>query len=215
MSEKTFDILVIGSGLSSLTFAEEYLKKKSKLHVISPTFKNKYTNKSKFKLDQKTLPPQLKKNFNHIEDYFSYNKFSFDKNNCNLLGSLESGGLSNYWGLQMDKDIGNDLDVFGKHTKQQIINSFLEILNEKSLTGSFKNYINDFKIDTYYEKFLSKKNTKNKNFLFLNGIDFIYQFFNLESKNEINIFSKSLKLLNRNKNFKKIFTKFADTGIVF
>tara|TARA_B100001057_G_scaffold501109_1_gene620635 strand:- start:314 stop:1690 length:1377 start_codon:yes stop_codon:yes gene_type:complete len=166
MSEKTFDILVIGSGLSSLTFAEEYLKKKSKLHVISPTFKNKYSNISKFKLDQKTLPPQLKKNFNHIEDYFSYNKFSFDKNNCNLLGSLESGGLSNYWGLQMDKDIGNDLDVFGKHTKQQIINNFLEILNEKSLSGSFKNYINDFKIDAYYEKFLSKKNRKNKNFIF-------------------------------------------------
>ena len=28
MSEKVFDILVVGSGLSSLVFAEEYLKKK-------------------------------------------------------------------------------------------------------------------------------------------------------------------------------------------
>ena len=53
MSEKTFDILVIGSGLSSLTFAEEYLKKKSKLHVISPTFKNKYTNISKTRTARK------------------------------------------------------------------------------------------------------------------------------------------------------------------
>ena len=60
-----------------------------------------------------------------------------------------------------------------------------------------------------------EKKTRNKNFLFLNGIDFIYQFFNLESKVETNILSKSVKLLNRNKYFKKLFTEFADNGIVF
>ena len=108
MSDKVFDILIVGSGLSSLIFAEEYLKK-SKLHMISPSFNNKNINVSKLKVDYKTLPPQLKKNFNQIQDYFNFNKFNFDKNNCNLLGSLGFGGLSNYWGLQMDKDSDSDL----------------------------------------------------------------------------------------------------------
>ncbi len=38
MSEKVFDILVVGSGLSSLVFAEEYLKKKKNIDIISPKF---------------------------------------------------------------------------------------------------------------------------------------------------------------------------------
>ena len=61
MSDKVFDILIVGSGLSSLIFAEEYLKKKSKLHMISPSFNNKNINVSKLKVDYKTLPPQLKR----------------------------------------------------------------------------------------------------------------------------------------------------------
>ena len=108
MPKKIFDILIVGSGLSSLVFAEEFLKKKPKLHMISPEFNNKDENDKKPNVDYKTLPPQIKKDFNQIQDYFNYNKFSFDKSNCNLLGSLGFGGLSNYWGLQMDKD--NDSD---------------------------------------------------------------------------------------------------------
>ena len=34
-----------------------------------------------------------KKDFNHIQDYFNYNKFIFKKN-CNILGALGLGGLS-------------------------------------------------------------------------------------------------------------------------
>ena len=41
MSNRIFDILIVGSGLSSLVFAEEFLKRNSKLHIISPRFKNK------------------------------------------------------------------------------------------------------------------------------------------------------------------------------
>ena len=59
-----------------------------------------------------------------------------------------------------------------------------------------------------------EKNTRYKNYLFSNGIDFIYEFFNLENKLNTNNFSKSLKYLGKNKIFNNFFTKFADNGIV-
>jgi len=163
MSEKIFDILVVGSGLSSMAFIEEYLKKKKKIHLISPSFKKKVNNKITIKPDDKGLPPQFKKNFSKIEDYFSYNKFFFDKKNCSLLGSLEFGGLSNYWGLQIDKDIGADLRSFGSKVKENIIKCFIEILKEKSLLGKFKTYNKDFQISNFYENFIDSKKNKSEN----------------------------------------------------
>ena len=156
MSEKVFDIIVVGSGLSGLIFAEEYLKKKIKIDIISPTFKTKEKSKLNYSFDLKTLPPQFKKNFNKIVDYFHFNKLNFDKKNCNLLGSLEFGGLSNYWGLQMDRDINEDLNYFGDKVKKEITNCFVEILKEKSLIGNFSKYKNDLKINNFYENVVKK-----------------------------------------------------------
>ncbi len=59
-----------------------------------------------------------------------------------------------------------------------------------------------------------EKNVKYKNYLFANGIDFIYELFNLESKINDDRLSKSVKFLGKNKIFNKFFTKFADNGIV-
>ena len=59
-----------------------------------------------------------------------------------------------------------------------------------------------------------EKNTRNKNFLFSSGIDFIYEFFNLENKLKENNFSKLVRILGRNKTTNKFFTKLADNGIV-
>ncbi len=60
-----------------------------------------------------------------------------------------------------------------------------------------------------------EKNFKHKNYLFSNGIDFIYETFKFESKINTNILSKSLSLMNKNKRLSRIFTKFADNGIIF
>ena len=59
-----------------------------------------------------------------------------------------------------------------------------------------------------------EKNTKNRNFLFSTGIDFIYEFFNLENKLKDNNLSKLVKFLGRNKTTNKFFTKLADNGII-
>ena len=58
-----------------------------------------------------------------------------------------------------------------------------------------------------------EKNTKNKNFLFSNGIDLIYELFNFESKFKNNKLSKSIQFLVKNKTVNKYFKRFADKGL--
>ena len=59
-----------------------------------------------------------------------------------------------------------------------------------------------------------EKNMRHKNYLFLNGIDFIYEFFNFENKTKNNLLSKSIKFIGKNKMINQVFTKFADNGLV-
>ncbi len=59
-----------------------------------------------------------------------------------------------------------------------------------------------------------EKKTRHKNYIFSQGIDFVYEFFKFETKIQNNFLSKSLKSLGKNKTFNKLFTKFADNGII-
>ena len=57
--------------------------------------------------------------------------------------------------------------------------------------------------------------TKNKNFLFSNSIDFIYEVFNFDKKIKNENFNKFLKIIGKNKNLTNYLTKFADRGLNF
>ena len=57
-----------------------------------------------------------------------------------------------------------------------------------------------------------EKKVRHKNYLFSNGIDFIYEFFKLESKTSNNFFGKSVQLLSKNKIVNNFFIKSADVG---
>ena len=59
-----------------------------------------------------------------------------------------------------------------------------------------------------------EKNMKHRNFIFSSGIDFIYEFFNFESKTKSQLLSKSVKSLGRNKYTNKFLTNLADSGIL-
>ena len=59
-----------------------------------------------------------------------------------------------------------------------------------------------------------EKKTKHKNFIFSTGIDFIYEFFNFESKINNSILSKSVQFLGKNRYANKFITRLADDGIV-
>jgi hypothetical protein len=164
-NKEILDILVVGSGLSGMTFAEEYLKKNRKINIISPTIKsnNKNSLQDKF-IEKKTLPPQWKKNSNNILNYFQYNNLVFNKKNCNILGSLEFGGISNYWGLQIDKNISQDLKNFKKKTQHNIKDCFKELIKEKKLIGSFGKYINDYRLNNFYENLILQNYSKQSHF---------------------------------------------------
>ena len=60
-----------------------------------------------------------------------------------------------------------------------------------------------------------EKKSKHINYIFSNGIDFIYEFFNFESKTKSKIFSKTVKFLGKNSNLNKKFIKIADNGFLF
>ena len=60
-----------------------------------------------------------------------------------------------------------------------------------------------------------EKLTRNKNFIFSSGIDFIYEFFNIEKKIKNKNITKILKTIGKNKNFTNLLIKFADRGINF
>jgi len=57
-----------------------------------------------------------------------------------------------------------------------------------------------------------EKKTKHKNYLFSSGIDFVHEFFNLESKMKNTILSKSVQLIGKNKFLNKSFEKIANNG---
>ncbi len=58
-----------------------------------------------------------------------------------------------------------------------------------------------------------QKRTKNKNYLFSSGVDWIYEFFNFESKTKSNVISKSIFAIGKNKIINSFFQKYADRGI--
>jgi len=60
-----------------------------------------------------------------------------------------------------------------------------------------------------------EKETKSKNFLFSNSVDFIYEIFNLDKEIRNKSFNKILKFFGKNKNLNNFFTKLADEGLNF
>ena len=63
---------------------------------------------------------------------------------------------------------------------------------------------------TIFEDFENK--TKHKNFIFSNGVDFIYEFFNFEKRIKNTGLSKTLKFIGKNKTLNKVFIKLANSG---
>ena len=60
-----------------------------------------------------------------------------------------------------------------------------------------------------------EKETKSKNFLFSNSVDFIHEIFNFDRKIKNNSFNKILKIIGTNKNLNNSLIKLADKGLNF
>ncbi len=152
--------VIIGTGLSSLSFIDKYLERNKKIDIISPDkeFVHDFSNENSHLFND--LPYQIIKSKNKITNYFESNNITVNKNS-KVLGVLELGGLSNYWGMQIDNNILDDIKFLSSRTKKDLINSFFEILEKFKLKGSFKfknkKYLNDYKIDSFFKRLLKKK----------------------------------------------------------
>ena len=60
-----------------------------------------------------------------------------------------------------------------------------------------------------------EKKIRHKNYIFSNGVDLIYEFFNFERKINSKFLSQSVKVFGKNPSTNKIFTKIADQGFVY
>ena len=60
-----------------------------------------------------------------------------------------------------------------------------------------------------------EKSVKHKNLIFSKSVDFVHQFFNFERKMNNKFLSKSVQLISKNSQVKKIFSMYADKGILF
>ncbi len=89
----------------------------------------------------------------------------------------------------------------------------MTIRDIKDLSEIIQNKINlGLQLDSIIlEEFQNK--TKNRNFIFSSGIDFIYEFFNFDKKNEGKIINKFLQYFGTNKSFISSIIKFADKGL--
>ena len=160
-TNKYLDTVIIGSGLSALNFIDTYSKRKKKIDVISPNFNFRLSKINKKEI--KFLPSQMKNKKIQAENYFAGNNLKKTKN-CKIIGSLDFGGLSNYWGLQIDNYINLNNQKLKRKTQKDINDSFLELMKNYKLLGIFKSkdntYSNDYLIPVHLQKLKEKKNKK-------------------------------------------------------
>ena len=104
------------------------------------------------------------------------NKINLSEN-CKVFGSLEFGGLSNYWELQIDPNILNDIKIILKNQKRDI--TIIHRTSKRiNLAGKYQNYKNSFKGDNFFS-------ITNKDKSSLQFEDFIIEYKNVLNKKKI------------------------------
>ena len=86
------------------------------------------------------------------------------------------------------------------------ISRLIEIINEKIELGLS---LDESVCTDFQDK------TKSRNFIFSEGVDFIYESFNSKDRFKRNFIDRSVKLIGKNKLMNKYFKKVADTGLNF
>lgn len=189
---KTFNVLVVGDGLSSLAFCYGFQQnKKIKVDILSPNFNIDYNDQDNDIKNNLKIPYHFasKEIFKDIKNYFIENNLTFDKKNLEICGIFGRGGLSNYWGGQVDLSNTDDLTFLGKEKLNDI----------KKIIDEFKNY---------RKMFCNLKDNENRKIF---GKDNLQQFFIEEKINSVNVkfptlaYHKLVKLTA--KSFKKKFLK--------
>ena len=169
-----YDIVIIGSGLSSSAFLKGFDVTNKKIGLISPSnlkIQNKNISTKLYNYLNKNLPPRFnKKNINSCINYFIKNKIKVD-DNISIFGDLSHGGVSKYWGGSCEFPVENDINFLNNKNKK-LINSYTKIFEENNFYGdlifskNFKSKKRDNKsLSELFKKLISKKKKIMLNFL--------------------------------------------------
>lgn len=203
-----YDILVIGSGISSKIFLSKLKKKGKKIAVISAenvkTIKRK-KNKLLEEYVAKNLPPRFKKKseFSSVLNFFLKNKILINKD-VSIFGYLNKGGVSNYWGGSCEFLTKKNINFLNEKNKKDLINSFKEIYSKYNFTGEmYGKYslntntgLNHIKLDPLYNDIIKNQSDKRIQF-FENCIASNYKTGQiLKPKHITSNYSKSVKKYN-------------------
>ena len=219
-----YDVLIAGSGLSSMAFLTSYATKNKKVHVISPIRNNNLKSNKNIHIT-KNLPPQYLKKKNEIDNYFHWNDLVINKTSY-LIGSLGFGGLSNNWGYQIENNFDTDISHFSTRNKKLIKTSFNVFFNKtekykESKNNIFKELLKIKLKNFFFKKVKIARFNPDTNFKSLENDKMnASNFYNYYLKNKKIIFldyvikniKKNKKLIelnvvDKNNNNKKIYTK--------
>ena len=168
-----YDIIVIGSGLSALSFFDALELKNRKVAVISyHNNENKnYDYPRKLNILKKYLPPRFSlddENINDVKKYFLKNNIIFDKD-VSIFGYLNDGGVSNYWGCSCQFPNVDEINFLKNDKKKKLIEAFQKIYKKYNFSGNFnlkdKNQINNSKkIDNSFLEIIKNNINDDVNF---------------------------------------------------
>lgn len=202
-----FDILIIGSGLSSSAFLRGFRNTNKKIGIISPSkikLQNQKLSSNLYKYLVKNLPPRFNKNnMNSYINYFLKNKIKVE-NNISIFGDLSHGGVSKYWGGSCEFPNEKQIKFLNNKNKKKLINSYVEIFKENNFYGDLNFSNNKFKkkqkiinkgLNQIFKNFILKK--QSKKIEFFNNINAKNsKTGNLYSPLNINKLPKNIKKLN-------------------
>ena len=146
-----------------------------------------------------------------IEDLIKYYNFKYKIINIQKINSFElkSFNLRSYYykNILAFGDLLHRIHPLagqGFNMTLRDISTLLNIIKNKQSLG--------LPIDSLVNKEF-EDSIKHRNYIFSNGVDLVYEFFNFERKINTNVLSKSVKIIAKNPYINRLLVNFADKGI--
>ena len=151
------------------------------------------------------------KNKDKIEDLIKYYNFKYKIKNIQKIDSFElkSFNLRSYYhnNILAFGDLLHRIHPLagqGFNMTLRDISALVDIIKNKRSLG--------LPVDSLVNKEFEDR-IKHKNYIFSNGVDLVYEFFNFERKINNNVLSKSVKIIANNPYINRLLINFADKGI--
>ena len=160
-----YDYLIVGSGLSAVSFLHGLGEENKKIIILS--YQSKKKTNTAINLNGYEFPAKLKDKEKHHVNYFKkyLNIKKLDKN-INLFGSMSDEGNSKFWGLHYELGTENEISFLKKNNYNDLKKSFIKIYKDFSFLGKTCEDLgdNNYFIDDYFYFLLNSKNKKKLNF---------------------------------------------------